>query len=432
MSVLNSYPEIDYKSSAQIEEKQLQRIRETLCYVRDNSPYYKRLFAQHAFDVSQVNNYAELKKLPLTTKADLAQYNDDFLCIPLQDVADFNTTSGTTGRPIASYQSKNDLERLAYNEALSMLCTGANANDVFQLMTTVDKRFMAGLAYYLGIQKIGAGIVRNGPGAIPLQWDSILRFKPTVLIAIPSFIPDLIDYAERNGIDYKNSSVKKIICIGQPLRNEQLELNELGKAIASRWDVQLFSTYASTEMATAFTECEAGKGGHLPSELIFLEVLDENGNQVEHGESGEVVITTFGVEAMPLIRYKTGDVCHYYNEPCSCGRTTPRLGPVIGRKNQMLKVKGTTIFPSAIYAAVEKVIPEADYLLEISSGDYSNDHIAILIDNKHIAKAENLSVGLKSSLRMMPELKFIDKVSMRKIKLPDDVRKPLKFIDRRK
>lgn len=410
---------------------QLDHLRELLAYVNENSTYYKRIFSENNIDITQINSIEAFRKLPLTTKGDLAKYNEDFLCIPMAEVADFNTTSGTTGRPIASYQSKNDLDRLAYNEALSMLCAGANSDDIFQLMTTIDKRFMAGLAYYLGIQKLGAGIVRNGPGAIPLQWDSILRFNPTVLIAIPSFIPDLIDYAERNGIDYKNCSVKKIICIGQPLRNENLELNELGKAITSRWDVELFSTYASTEMATAFTECTAGKGGHTPAELIFLEVLDENGNQVENGQAGEVVITTLGVEAMPLIRYKTSDVCHYYAEPCACGRTTPRLGPVIGRKNQMLKVKGTTIFPSAIYDAVEKVIPESDYILEISLGDYSNDHIAILIDNKHIAKAENLSIGLKSSLRMMPELKFTDKQSLRKLKFPEEVRKPLKFVDKR-
>lgn len=431
MNVLSSSPKIDFQSTNEIEMAQLDQLRELLVYVNENSPYYKRIFSENNIDIAQINSIEAFRKLPLTTKGDLAKYNEDFLCIPMAEVADFNTTSGTTGRPIASYQSKNDLDRLAYNEALSMLCAGAGSDDIFQLMTTIDKRFMAGLAYYLGIQKLGAGIVRNGPGSIPMQWDSILRFNPTVLIAIPSFIPDLIDYAERNGIDYKNCSVKKIICIGQPLRNENLELNELGKAITSRWDVELFSTYASTEMATAFTECTAGKGGHTPAELIFLEVLDENGNQVKSGQAGEVVITTLGVEAMPLIRYKTSDVCHYYAEPCACGRTTPRLGPVIGRKNQMLKVKGTTIFPSAIYDAVEKVIPESDYILEISSGDYSNDHIAILIDNKHIAKAENLSIGLKSALRMMPELKFTDKQSLRKIKFPEEVRKPLKFVDKR-
>lgn len=415
-----------------IQQRQLTLLKDTLRYVMAHSPFYQAYFGNSCHESFMEQLTAEqFATLPLTDKLQLSEHNEDFLCIPLTEVADFNTTSGTTGRPIASYLSAKDLDRLATNEALSMQCAGATSSDIFQLMTTVDKRFMAGLAYYLGIQKLGAGIVRNGPGAIPLQWDSIQRFKPTVLICIPSFIPDLLDYAEANGIDYRNSSVKKIICIGQPLRTEELELNELGKAIQSRWNVELYSTYASTEMATAFTECAAGKGGHMPEELVYLEVLDEHGNQVSSGQSGEVVITTLGVEAMPLIRYKTGDVCHYYAEPCSCGRVTPRLGPVIGRKNQMLKVKGTTIFPTAIYSTVEKILPESDYLLEISTGDYSNDHVALLIDNAHIAKAESLSIRLKSTLRMMPELKFTDKQTLRKLKFPEEVRKPIKFVDKR-
>ncbi len=90
----------------------------------------------------------------------------------------------------------------------------------------------------------------------------------------------------------------------------------------------------STEMGTAFTECSEGKGGHHHPELIIVEFLDDNNNPVPEGEAGEVTITTLGVEGMPLLRFKTGDICHYYNEPCKCGRTTKRLGPVIGRKNK--------------------------------------------------------------------------------------------------
>ena len=150
-------------------------------------------------------------------------------------------------------------------------------DDIYQLMTTIDKRFMAGLAYQLGISKMGAGIVRTGPGAPFLQWESIQRFSPTILIAIPSFIPKLIDYAIEHNIDYKNSSIKSIVCIGEPIRNEDFTPSELGKRILSQWDVKLYSTYASTEMGAAFTECSEGTGGHLNPELLVLEVVDENG-----------------------------------------------------------------------------------------------------------------------------------------------------------
>jgi len=154
-----------------------------------------------------------------------------------------------------------DLDRLALNEYNSFKTAGIDEDDIIQLMTTVDRRFMAGLAYFLGARKLGAGIVRVGNGLPELQWDTITNIQPTVIICVPSFILHLITYAEANNIDYKNSSVKKIICIGESIRNSDFTLNTLGKKISQKWDVALYSTYASSEMATAFTECEAFKGG---------------------------------------------------------------------------------------------------------------------------------------------------------------------------
>src|SRR5690606_19411214 len=142
-----------------------------------------------------------------------------------------------------------------------------------------------------------------------------------VIVAVPSFLVKLIEFAEANGIDYRNSSVKKAICIGEPLRKEDFALNTLGKMIADKWPIDLHTTYASTEMSTAFTECEHGVGGHHHPELIVVELLDENNQPVPDGEMGEVTITTLGVEGMPLIRFKTGDLCKAHREPCACGRT---------------------------------------------------------------------------------------------------------------
>ncbi len=109
--------------------------------------------------------------------------------------------------------------------------------------------------------------------------------------------------------------------------------------------MKLYSTYASTEMAASFTECSYGAGGHHHPELLIVEFLDGNDNPVPKGEAGELTITTLGVEGMPLLRFKTGDICHGHYETCKCGRKTMRVGPVIGRRNQMIKYKGTTLYP---------------------------------------------------------------------------------------
>src|SRR5690606_21673630 len=166
-------------------------------------------------------------------------------------------------------------------------CAGVSPQDILQLTTTIDRRFMAGLAYFLGARKLGAGIVRVGPGLPELQWDSILKFKPTYLIAVPSFLLKLIAYAEAHQIDYRAQGIKGIICIGEAIRIPDFSLNTLGQNIANKWeDVNLYTTYASTEMSTAFTECEAKQGGHHLPELIIAEILDKENNSVAAGQQG--------------------------------------------------------------------------------------------------------------------------------------------------
>jgi phenylacetate-CoA ligase len=385
------------------------KLQELIAYVAVNSPYYRKIFSQYDIDLPSIKSAKDLSQLPFTTKDDLARENDAFLCVPKNRITDFVTTSGTMSDPVAFYLTDADIERLANNESESFQCAGGTENDIYQLMTTIDKRFMAGLAYWMGARKMGAGMIRVGPGAPFLQWESIQRFSPTVLIAIPSFIPRLLDYAEANSIDYASSSVKSVICIGEPIRNADFSYNELGKRITSQWNVKLYSTYASTEMGAAFTECEYGNGGHVNPELLILEVVDEAGQPVGEGGLGEVVVTTLGVEGMPLIRYKTGDLCHVYYESCKCGRTSERLGPVVGRKQQMIKFKGTTIFPPAIFDVLDMVKEIELYQIVVSKNEYGNDEISVLLPLQlsNPAFKEMLHSLFKSKLRVSPQLEFI-------------------------
>jgi phenylacetate-CoA ligase len=410
--------------------EQSKNLKKLLEYLSENSSFYQTRFKEAEVDLTEIETVADLHQLPFTTKDDLAYHNDAFLCVPKAKVADFVTTSGTLSDPVAFYLTDLDVERLADNEAASFRMAGGSETDIYQLMTTIDRRFMAGLAYWMGARKMGAGMIRVGPGAPFLQWDSILRFLPTVLIAIPSFIPRLIDYAIANGIDYKNSSVKSIICIGEPIRQNDFSFNELGNRIVSQWDVKLFSTYASTEMSAAFTECTEGKGGHLNPDLIILEVLGADDLPVPEGECGEVVISTLGVEGMPLLRYRTGDLCCVYYQPCNCGRTSPRLGPVVGRKQQMIKFKGTTIFPPAIFDVLDMVNEIELYQVVISKNEYGNDNITILLSltlQTSSFRSKLLSL-FKSKLRVSPDLAFItmEELSFRIFK--QEKRKPEKLI----
>jgi phenylacetate-CoA ligase len=265
-----------------------------------------------------------------------------------------------------------------------------------------------------------------------MQWDSINRLKPTTLVAVPSFIMKLLEYAKQNGIDPNQSSVQKIICIGENLRTPELELNTLASRIKEIWNVTLISTYASTEMQTAFTECTHGRGGHHHPELVIVEILDEHHADVPVGEPGEITITTLGVEGMPLLRYKTGDIAQAYYEPCACGRTTLRLGPVLGRKQQMIKLRGTTIYPPAIFDLLNQVEAVTDYVVEVFTNDLEVDELKIHITSVNEEKSANSAkVLFQSRLRIIPEINFCSQQELESIHAKNHGRKVQRFIDKR-
>src|SRR5690606_27644657 len=132
----------------------------------------------------------------------------------------------------------------------------------------------------------------------------------------------------------KSDSVQKVLCIGAPLRNSDFEPSNLLIQLQETWHAESLTTYASTEVATAFTECSFGKGGHELPELFWVEILDESGEEVAEGELGEITVTPFGVEAMPLLRFRTGDLARKYTQTCACGRNSSRIGPIEGRLSQ--------------------------------------------------------------------------------------------------
>ncbi len=432
--------DIEFASRSEIKAFQEQKLHEQLAYLQGNSKFYQRLFKQNGIDINAIRTLEDLTKIPFTEKSDLQRYNYDFLCCKKQDVIDYVTTSGTLGEPVTFCCSDKDLQRLAYNEAKSFSCAGLTKDSVLQLMTTLDKRFMAGLAYFMGLRKMGAGVVRVGNGIPELQWDTILRIKPDAVMCVPSFILKLIEYAEKNGIDYRKSSIRKIIGIGEGLRNQDFTLNLLGSRIHNKWpEVELYATYSSTEMSATFSECEFGCGGHVHPELIIVEIIGEDSNPVPDGEYGEIVITTLGVEAMPLLRFKTGDIAAKIVEKCKCGRSSYRLTPLLGRKHNMIKLKGTTIYPPAIYDVLDNHTQIANYVVYVRTSDAGTDEVIVRIGlNDKMTEClseqnfiKDLKDRFRARLRVAPEIEILPADVIARINFPAKSRKPIKFIDER-
>lgn len=421
--------------NSEIEKIQNINLNKHLDYLFSNSIYYKKIFKLHSIKRQHIKSVDDFKNTQVfTTKKDIQDNNDAFIAVPGEDITDIVMTSGTTGTPIKFYQTNNDLNRLAYNEYLSFKVSGIRNYDIAQLALTLDRNFIAGMAYFLGLKMLGSGITRVGSGFPAMQLKNIDIIKPTVIVGVPSFLARIAEFAKAENKSINDTSIKKAVCIGEPLRNRDFSLNEVGKKLKRLWDIEIYSTFASTETSSTFCECKYGQGGHHHPQLCIAEIVDKDGINVEPGMEGELVVTPLGIEGTPLFRYKTGDITFLEEKSCKCGLKTMRIGPIIGRKEQMIKLKGTTIFPESIFNILNGIETVSNYIIYLKKDNLGLDNVIIEIGTnikitKHIKN--NIKEKLRSALRVIPDIKYKSASDIDKTRFGRGSRKPVKFIDQR-
>lgn len=426
----NNNPE--FLPTEEIRSLQTRLLREHLVYAADASPFYGALFAEHSIDPLSVT-VDNLKNIPMTDRDLLGERNRDFLAVPMSRIVDIVLSSGTTGLPTSVMYTENDLQRLAYNEEISFAACGVVPEDIALLTCTIDRCFIAGLAYFSGIRRLGAAAIRNGLASPESHLEIIRRLKPTVLIGVPTFLLKLGKYLISQGIDPADTAVRKIVCIGEPIRNAGLNFLRAGEELEKIWRANVYSTYASSETITSFCECTAQAGGHLHPELAVVEIVNEAGEPLPAGETGEVVVTPLAIEGMPLVRFRTGDISFLIDSPCSCGRNSMRLGPILGRKKQMLKVKGTTVYPESIYAILDTIPCISEYFLTATSDYDLSDILRIHVAVNDSNCTQSMIVDrLQASLRVRPEVIITSEDTVNRWRNAGNSRKPVRFIDDRK
>ncbi len=425
--------EIAFQPSETILERQRLLLRSHIRYCREASPYYRNLLG--AMDVDADAPLQEiLAALPLTRKQDLAEYNPEFYAVPRRKVVDLVMSSGTTGKPTYIPYTDHDLQRLAYNEEKAFAGCGLGCDDTVLLTCSLDRCFVAGLAYFLGARNLGATAIRNGHDTLDGHAAILRRATPTAMVGVPSFLRKLGGYLADHGMDPAGTSVRRIVAIGEPVRGRNMELLKSGRDIESLWGASVYSTYASSETVTSFCECTAQCGGHLHPDLAVVEVVDVDGQPVSAGEIGEVVVTPLAVEGMPLLRFCTGDLSFLVTDPCACGRNALRLGPVLGRRAQMLKVRGTTLYPPAIQGALDELEEVSDYYIVAESDAALSDTVTAHVSLRpgSVITARDIAVHLRSRLRVTPGVCIEPEASLRNIVYTPASRKPVRFIDRRR
>jgi phenylacetate-CoA ligase len=325
------------------------------------------------------------------------------------------------------------MQRLALGEYHSFRCADLTASDTVVLAVTLDRCFIAGMAYFMGLRMLGCSILRVGPATPVMHLELLQRTRATAIVGVPSFLCLLADKAAEAGLDLAGAGVRKLLCIGEPIRQPDWSLNRAGELLERRWNARVFSTYGNTELAASLCECEIVLGGHLHPELLHMEALDDAGQPVPDGQVGELTATTFGVEAMPLIRYRTGDCAAIFREPCACGRRTLRIGPVVGRKGQKLKLKGTTIFPSTLKAVLDAAPEVQSYVIIARRGDDGSDLVEVRLACAGTAKTtfDRLREQFQGAAKVTPELKLATSAEIESLQLPEGTRKRRFFVDLR-
>jgi phenylacetate-CoA ligase len=322
--------------------------------------------------------------------------------------ADVVTTGGTTGKPVYIPFTKKDLFRNAYFIAKKFSVFGLRKDDIAYITAPVEQSmWIGGLSVWLGCLKIGACALRAGHISIDKHMEFLARFKPSVIFGLPSFVLRLGEEINDRMLQ-KIPKPRLIITFGENIMNKDFSRNILGSRIEKVWGAKVISGYGATEASPGF-ECVFQFGHHILSEMIYVEVVDPKTSKVlKPLEEGLVVITHFGREGLPLIRYANGDISFLDNRKCKCGRKSFRLGPVLGRIDEMVKIKGINIFPSQLEDLLLSTAFIKDFFIELFTGSDLCDKIRVLVEFK-----EGLSKREKKDTFNFLEAKLRDKFGIK-------------------
>ena len=352
---------------------QTQKLKETLQWVYDRVPFYKKAFDERGIKPSDFVKLSDLSKFPFTVKTDLRDNYPFGLCaVPLSQVVRIHASSGTTGKPITGPYTAEDLDQWSECMARGLWAQEVRPESIAQNAYGMGL-FTGGLGFLQGAMKIGCAVVPSGSGMTERQIMLIQDFGTTALFCTPSYCLTIIEKAERMGVDLKKTALKTGHFGAEPwtveMRNE----------IEARSGIHAYEHYGLTELmgpGVSFT-CEHYRI-HVNEDHVYPEIVDPGTLEpLELGQEGELVFTSLQRRAMPMIRYRTRDICRLKREKCDCGRTLITMDKILGRSDDMMIISGVNVFPSQIESVLmefEEVEPL--YQIRLRKKGYI-DHIMV-------------------------------------------------------
>ncbi len=354
-----------YETLPREELRALQFVRLRDCVRRlVNVPFYKEKFAASCFKPEDIRGVEDIAKLPLTTKADLRdQYPLGMLALPREQVVRFHGSSGTTGKPTMVAYTKTDLECWSDLCARFLVAGGLVPEHTVQIAFGYGL-FTGGFGLHYGVEKVGAAIIPAASGNTKRQLMLMQDMKTDVLVCTPSYALTIAEAFKAEKGDPRALPLRYAHLGGEPWTEP------MRNAIEEAFDIEAFNNYGLSEIIGPGVagDCPARTGMHIQEDHFLFECLDpETLEPVPPGTPGELVITAFTKEAMPILRYRTRDIAVLYDDPCPCGRTTLRMSRVVGRSDDMMIIRGVNVFPSQVeeaLLAVEGAAPH--YRIELT------------------------------------------------------------------
>lgn len=425
-------PKYETMDHNELEKLQLKRLKKTVASVYKNVSFYTGKFKQQGVVPDDITSLDDMRLLPSTIKQDLRDnYPFGLFAVPKKDIVRIHASSGTSGKPTVVGYTAQDIDTWSDLMARDLMMVGVRSDDIFQNAVNYGL-FTGGLGVHYGAEKLGAMTVPSGTGNTVRQLEMMVDYGVTALHCTPSYALYLAETAEQ--MDILDKLSLNIGCFGAEPWSSNTR-----KELQNAFNIKAYDSYGLSEMfgpGVAF-ECEEQDGLHIWSDHFLVEVLDSDGEQVAEGEKGELVLTSLTKEALPLIRYHTGDITRLLESECACGRTTQRISRVLGRADDMLIVRGINVFPSQIEDVIAN-IPEVTehFQILLDRNQHRMDEITVRVELEEgaftgelkdlAAVRKHVEGELKAVLNIRTNVDLVEKGT-----IPRTAGKAQKIVDRR-
>lgn len=414
----------------ELQELQLKRLKETVARTQ-NIGFYQKMFAEAGIRPEDIKTLDDLSKIPFTKKSDLrGGYPFGFLAVPMNRINRIHTTSGTTGKPTVVAYTKNDLNSWSELIARNLTMVGLREGDMFQNASNYSL-FTGGLGFHYGAEKIGCAVVPAGVGNTKRQIEMIQDFGVNAIHCTPSYAMHLTEVAEDM---HANLDSLRIGVFGAEAWSENMR-----RDLEDRLNIKAYDSYGMSELfgpGVAF-ECPEQDGLHIWHDCYIVEIIDpKTGETLGPGEKGEMVVTPLVKEAMPLLRYRTGDITMLMEDDCPCGRGQ-KIARLFGRSDDMLTVRGINVFPSQIEHVLKNIPEVGDQFMVYIDRLNHLDEMTIEVEiNKHLFSGElsdlarlqnKIGKALHETLTLRANVQLVEPGS-----LPRFEGKAKRVVDRRK